>query len=199
MQLSRAQSRWLAFSVLGIFFLVVILLSQRQDFQTAKMDAIDTPSPDQTPSQGGGSAFIMNRFQRSETKNGRTLWEVTAEHGQYYPETSSASLNLADLVVYQKDGKKVRLKAKAANLKIEAGTLAEAKGDGGVEVDFNGEALLKTASATFNRSENTIVAPTRVNITGERLDVSGDMLNAEIESQTVVIKGHVKTIIKAKK
>ena len=199
MYLTRSQSRWLAFSVLGIFFLVVLLLSQRQTFRTAKMPERPTPTAAETPAQSGNSAFIMNKFQRSETKDGKTLWEVTAEHGQYYPESSKASLELADLVVYQKDGKKVRLKAKVAELKIAAGALTEAKGSGGVEVDFNGEALLKTETAIFDRAKNSVSTPTKVVISGERLDLSGDLLNAELDSQTIRVTGHVKTIIKPKK
>lgn len=143
------------------------------------------------------STVVLNNFHRSETKNGKVVWEVTAEQGQYSPDKASVILTKAVLFVYQKDNSKVALSADKATLFLDGTALKSAEVTGSVKV-HNEKALIETDLATWDNEKNLVHAPGIVSIKTESMDVSGKDMTVNITSKELFLASDVTSTVKPK-
>jgi len=181
--------------MLGLFVVVLVYFSSSGEVAPKKQDAAAGSATPVTGTPEAGK-FILGEFHRSETKNGRTVWEVKAKSGQYYPESSTAKLNGATLWFYKKEGELVRLESGSATLYLDGNSLVKADTTDGVTLNYNDKLTLTTDYASFDKEKNIVHAPGQVLIKTELLDISGESMQANVETQEVTIERKVKTVIR---
>jgi len=147
MQLNRKQSLILASSILAVFFALSMFLidhsSGMVDFSLPPEDLFIPDDPNQKElltkldNNQTGSAITLNKFHRSETRDGKKLWEISASSGQYLPEDQSALIEKATLFFFQEDGKIIELEADRARLTVQGANLSQAEIEGSVKVTFD--------------------------------------------------------------
>ncbi|MBN8547995.1 MAG: LPS export ABC transporter periplasmic protein LptC [Deltaproteobacteria bacterium] len=203
MKITKNQSLVLAVSIIALFFAIGIWFMPRSaklpSATVAKKEATPQPTTapvDGTPSQE--SKFMLKEFQRAEIKDGRKVWEAKGAQGQYFPETNSAKITAAQLWMYKKDGKVIVMNAGEALLRLQGAGLKSADATNGVVVTYDDKETLKTDNLTYDKEKETLYAPGHVEITGDFIDISGDVLEGDLSDNSFVLKQNVSTILKPK-
>lgn len=152
----------------------------------------DTPAPNPAENR---SQFMLENFHRSETRDGRKLWEVTAARGQYYPETQRAQVESAVVWFFRDNNEKIKLSADRASLILKGSELESADTSGAVVLIYNDSITLETDRANFSQTQQRIDVPSPVKITGENLNVSGDSLQVDLSTNAATVSGNVRTVL----
>lgn len=200
LHLSRRQSRITAASAIVVFFaLGGAFLKANQTTQTLPKPtdhSIPGQNSDQTSSQGDiSSAFSLNDFERSETKDGRKVWEVKAKHGHYMPQQNQVIVDDAILWMYRSENQTFRLETKHAILVLDGQKLVQAEAYDGVKIIQNDEVTLTTEKATYNQTNGAISAPGHVVITSASYTVLGDGLEGNTITSDFRLLKNVQTSI----
>jgi len=147
------------------------------------------------------STFVLNDFHRSETKDGRKLWEIRAVKGQYFPERNEAKLHDAKLWLYKNENPDnvITLDATEALISFEGPSLDKAVLSKGVTVVQGGKIKIETDDATYKSKERTIFAPGFVRITSDLIQITGEVLHGDLETQEFKIEREVSSVITPKK
>jgi len=189
------QSRSLAVAALAVFFILAMTLTRSNTRPVATSTVPDTAIPEIGPQESSG--FMLKDFHRSETKDGRTLWEVNSSRGNYYPETNSARVEDAVVRFYRDDGKVVELRTGEALLELEGSSLKTARAGKGVKIVYDdNELVLETDRATYDRQANKVNAPGFVKIINEMGEVSGVGFDADLQTRILTLSSQVKSFIK---
>jgi len=204
MYITKTQSRIIASATLFLFFILVFALSRKPEHavknSTPNTGSVQDQPKTQDPQDDSKSAssIVLNQFHRSENKDGRLVWEVIAEKGRYFPENNEAKLEDATIWFYRSNGSKVELKAKLAVLFLQGSALIKAEAQNGVSMNYDNQLLLKTEKATYNKEDNSIIAPGVVKISSDQVEITGESLNANVETRDFKIERNVKTVVKAR-
>jgi len=191
-------------SIVMFFILGIALLQQDQlpDEETAaenksqELKAESQSASESQPEETSGPRLTLDKFHRSETREGKKIWEVRADHGEYYPATGIATINKAVLHIFNETEGAVELNAGSATLHISGNTLSKAEAFNGVEIRYDNDIAMVTETATYEMDQNIISAPGHVHISSERFEVSGYILRANVESQEFTLHKNVKSILK---
>lgn len=154
---------------------------------TAPSSAGDNPT--------GSSMFTMKDFHRSEVKDGRTVWEINGSKGQYYPQTNSAMVFDAEVSLYNKNGQKSELSAKQAEVFLNGAMLDRAHAKQNVRVINNGDTILTTDEALYDRAKGTLSTVGAVKITNPKMEITADKLDGNMDSQVFTLSGDVVTVV----
>lgn len=200
MRITKKQSLALTVLVFIAFSVLTYFILKREDLDENKLattvqieqqqvQEIKRMAPDP------GSNFSLNDFHRSETRNGKVVWEVKATRGQYFPETSSAALENSQLWIYRKDNSKVEINSGSATIFLQGTGLGKAEATQGVKLIMNDSTVLDSDSATFDHVANTVHIPGAVQITNPRMKINGVGLDANLTKEEFTINAEVDTVI----
>lgn len=170
-------------------------LDRAGDFPTPAVqvqEVVPTVAATGTPE----SKFVLKEFHRFEVRDGRKIWEAKGSQGQYFPEQNAARINDAKVWVYKKDGKDVSLTAGQALLKLQGPALIGAEASDGVVVQYAGEQTLETDRLLYDKDSAKITAPGIVQIRGALLDIEGESLEGDLNSNVFTLKRNVSTVLK---
>ena len=193
-----------ALAVLAVFFGAAVTVMHRNRPETAGVkDAAAPNQPAAAPVKESSSAaeadskskVVLDEFRRSETRDGKKLWEVSAKHGRYFPENNTAQLSDAELLFYRKDGEQVALHAKYADLFFNSFSLDRAELSGGITLNYKDELSAKTATASFSRETNTIRAPGEVRIRHKMAKIRGEDFLADMTLGQMTLGRKVDTVL----
>ena len=192
MRISRRQSFLLAAGVIILFFVV-------GNFLLGISEPSIPPPPEAPASSGtltppGGSELTLREFHRSETRNGRTLWEVRAARGKYFPEEKKALLEEAKLWFYKEDGETIILESSSAELFFSASSLSKAFLSKGVSLALK-DTIVETDRAEFDYETKQVVAPGPVRIKSPTLDITGKEMRANVDTREFTLYKKVSTKI----
>jgi LPS export ABC transporter protein LptC len=211
--LNKKNSRILAAIILAVFFIItvtVIYLNRPKQFPKeahsfssiskvikSQNNAQDSPTPQLN------SQFRLNNFHRSQVKNGRTVWNIVAEVGEYFPQSSTIDLVQPLITLFRENGEIVTLKANSAEIKLNKDELSTAQIKGDVIIKYLASEAAKEAKftitgeeAVYDKASGTVISQSAVHLVSERMDVTGSQLYAQVEEQIINIKKNVKTSIK---
>lgn len=195
MNITRRQSILYTVIGLGLFFSLGILLSKTGHRASMVTSVENNTSAGESASNS--SRVLMGNFQRSETKNGKKIWEVQAKSGEYFPEQNTAVVKDAIVWFYRNTGETVRLTANEASLHLSGPSLDSCDLSGDVKLFLEEKSIsLKTASASYSKETNTVRAPGQVEIHGDFLDLSGSSLIANLGTNSFTLEKNVKSIVK---
>ena len=190
-RIGRAQSRIIALTIL--FLVVGIGLFMAQGLGSAKKFIKNTKF---SGAEANSTGFILNNFQRTETKDGKTIWKVQAETGRYAKGTDSIELTRPYLVLFQDNGDVIELTSNQATLKLSGNALNTADLMGDVVMNINRQKFAYTQNATYDQNKNLINAPGYVKIEDQNMTIEGESMNANTLEQIMTLDRNVKTVIK---
>lgn len=199
MRLTRKSSIILALAIIGIFFGIAHLTAPRStpilppEPETPVLDTAiveKTNSQDTAPSQ-----FELTNFQRSESKNGKKIWEVTADNGKYFPEQEMTRLRNVKVLSLRSEDSRFTVSADMADVKLQGTSLASADLQDNVVATINDEVTVQTQIAFYDYEKGLVEAPGFVSITGPFYSTVGDRMSAQTDEEILTLEGNVRTII----
>jgi len=190
-QLGRSQSRIIAILTLLVFGGIGMYLVKSQE-PIKKIIKKNQFSNAEFTSTG----FILHNFQRTETKNGKTIWKVQAELGEYIKGQESAKLSRPFLVLYQENGDIIEVTANEAILTLDGNALKVADLQGDVVMNINRERFVNTQTANYDKSKDLITAPGYVKIEDKNMLLEGELMKVLVSQQEMTLGRNVKTTIK---
>ncbi|MCO6430764.1 MAG: LPS export ABC transporter periplasmic protein LptC [Deltaproteobacteria bacterium] len=200
MNITRSQSIVLGIGTLVLFFAASIIMLKFNQGATLPESSTPKESPRASLSQEDlKSAVTLDNFQRSESRDGRKIWEVKASKGRYIPESGTAVLEQANLDFFRDDGTQVQLKATNAVLHLEGTSLLSADVTNGVELIHDENTHVYAETATYDHIGKKVHIPGAVKIVNEKLEISGITMTALLDSREFTIEENVSTVVSAKK
>lgn len=211
--ISRKNSLILGLGIIVLFFatgiFMLYLSKPRQLSKASEAATVDVEQPAKVESETVEAAAVksaetpadpaapvtLSKFQRNEIRDGRKIWEVTAERGRYIPQSNSAELEEAELIFHRDDGSLVKLVADEAKLHFSGTQLENAEVSGSVEMIFDGKVQVKAANALYSRPDEIVTVPGKVNIMTDRMELVGSRLSVNLASEELDLKGDVSTVI----
>lgn len=197
MYLSRKQSLSIAVTMLFAFFGAALIAIKGSNKEGKERSSL--PIPSVSLSEDGSPSLVLNRFNRSLTRDGRKVWEVDAEKGEYIVGSDSAKISNAVLHLYKEDGVVVRLDAPTATLYLKENNLTKAELNGGITVNYGGQFTVVTDFALYDQQREVVTAPGLTKIKGDGFDVQGDELSADVNQRILHLKGNVISVFTPKK
>lgn len=215
LQLTRKQSMWLGLGLLASFFVVSAgIIYQRNSVRVpSSSTSLTKESIEGTPSvvaptndlaqavasPGSGLGFVLNDFHRSLVRDGKTVWEIHGQRGQYDALNSKAQIEKPDLTVVRDNGDTVKVTAEKANLLLSGTTLSSAELYDNVVVVYQGTTIVKTSRAFYYEKEGRLDVPVPLELDSPMFSLQGNKLEAFLDPQDVFITNGVRSTIKPRK
>lgn len=200
MRLNRKSSIVLALGIIVLFFTIARLTAPTR-IQPASLPPSDISVPSPAPSATAESTsdtesrFELQNFQRSESRDGKKVWEVVADRGKFYPEADVTTLTNAIVTSLRDDDSKMIITAESADISLTGTTLDTALLQKHVTVTLQEDVILTTSEATYSHAAQSVVAPNAVDIQGPFYTSRGDSMTADTEEQIITLTGAVRTEI----
>jgi LPS export ABC transporter protein LptC len=192
-RLNRNKSRLLAILTLVLFAgLGILMVKKNQPLKRLKKNL------DYSSSEITTTGFTLYDFRRTESKNGKTIWKVNAQIGEYLKGQDSAKLTKAFLVLYQENGDIVEVTSDSALLSLEGNELKSAEMSGNVVMNVNKERHVHTEKAIYEKVKDLITAPGYAKIEDSNMVLEGESLVVKVEEQFLSFDRNVKTTVKKK-
>jgi LPS export ABC transporter protein LptC len=137
----------------------------------------------------------IQNFRRVKMEGDRKVWEVAAREAQYFEEDKQIVVDAPEVSFFVKDNQGVvSVKGKQGKILLEGREMNRVDLDGDIELRFR-DYLVQTDRAFYERSDDSVVSPGKVMVTGNGLSLSGDHMTLEMASQRVKIEGKVRTVL----
>jgi LPS export ABC transporter protein LptC len=137
----------------------------------------------------GVSQHIQD-FHRVKVRDGRTVWEVAAEDAQYKEEEQTVTVRGALLRLFLKDGRTLGLKGASGQLLLNGRELTCVDLNGAIEVTF-ADYVMRTEHATYDHQQKVISTSGAVAISGRALQVRGDRMEINLDTERLTLQHHV--------
>ena len=205
--LTRKKSLVLGLSLLGSFFVMsgLVIYSHNSARIPPQNGSLDKESieggtaPGLTTPGAASVGFVLNDFHRSSIKDGKVEWEIFGKRGRYDATQNTANVEEPRLILIQKTGDTVTLKAGRALLNLTGTELKKAELFDNVVVVHKGETTLTTNYAIYIKESDTVEFPSEVTIDGPIFTIHGNKMFAKLEPQDFVISSGVQSTFKPRK
>jgi LPS export ABC transporter protein LptC len=137
-----------------------------------------------------GVAQHIRDFHRVKMQDGRKVWEVSAQDAQYFEDEHVVVVRAATMELYLRDGRTVGLKGDAARILLDGREIRQVDLDGAIEMTL-ADYTVRTDHATYDHGQQRISAPGAVDISGRALELHGDQMEVDVESQRLTLRQHV--------
>jgi LPS export ABC transporter protein LptC len=137
--------------------------------------------------KAGLEAMVVERVHQSATREGRTEWSLDAATAQYQLTEKKVLLTELAVTFFTRDGQKAYLTARQGAVMTESHDM-EAQGD---VVIFNDAYRLETEKIDYSHGPRIISSDGPVKITGQAGDLMADSLMLDLNTNRLVMKGHV--------
>ena len=137
----------------------------------------------------------IQNFRRVKMEGDRKVWEVAAREAQYFEEDRQIVIDEPEVSFFVKDDQGiVAVKGKQGKILLDGREMDRVDLEGGIELRFR-DYLVETDRAFYQRTEDAVVSPGAVVVTGNGLSLSADRMAVEMESQRVRFEGKVRTVL----
>jgi LPS export ABC transporter protein LptC len=137
----------------------------------------------------------IQNFRRVKVKDGRTVWEITADDAQYYAEQDEIVVREPKLTLFFEDGRRqAQVTGAEGRLTLDGRELRAVTLRGGVDVKLD-ELALRTEEATYDRDRDLITSSSEVTIRGRTLDVQARGMEVAVGPQQVRLMQDVRTVV----
>lgn len=131
----------------------------------------------------------IKEFRRVKVKDGRKVWELTAQEAEYFADKGEVVVAGPKLAFYAGDGRNVEVKGSQGKIQLAGGDVKQIELDGGIDVTV-GEYFVQTDRAIYFESLNSIVAPGDVRLMSSEITLAGQVMVLELGTQRVrFVKG----------
>jgi LPS export ABC transporter protein LptC len=137
----------------------------------------------------------IQNFRRIKMEGDRKVWEVAAREAQYFEEDKQIVVDDPVVNFFAKDDQGVvSVKGKQGKILLEGREMDRVDLEGNIELRFR-DYLVRTDRAFYQRSDDAVVSPGTVVVTGDGLSLSGQHMTLEMGSQHVRFEGKVQTVL----
>lgn len=137
----------------------------------------------------------IQNFRRVKMEGERKVWEVAAREAQYFEEDKLIVVDDPEVSFFVKDDQGVvSVKGKQGKILLDDREMDRVDLEGGIELRFR-DYLVRTDRASYQRSDDAVVSPGTVLVTGDGLSLSGEHMTLEMGSQRVRFGGNVRTVL----
>ena len=137
----------------------------------------------------------IQNFRRVKTKNGRTVWEITAKEAQYFESAHQIVVREPHVTLYLDEGaRQVHIAGAEGRVRLDGQELQGLTLRGAVAVQLD-DLVLETDEATYDREHDLLTAPGPVTVRGRTLDVSGRGMEVDVGPQRVRLREAVRTVV----
>jgi LPS export ABC transporter protein LptC len=144
------------------------------------------------------SALNIKDFRRAKVENGRTVWELRGQEGNYDKDQRQAVIQKPLFLYYDKKGEVAEASAEIAHVYLNDKDLERMQLEGGIEISYNGY-LLKSQEAIYLPAKEQIVMPQRTTLSGEGLELQGSSMEVDLGDSKVRLIREVKTKLEPEK
>lgn len=137
-----------------------------------------------------GVSHHLQDFRRVQVKDGRKVWEVSAEDARFYETDAIAVVRKPMVAWYLEDGRRLGLSGDEGRVVLSDGSVQFVEMKGAIEVDL-AELRIEVDEAVYDHENRRISAPGRVQIAGRYLDVSGAGMDLDIDGRRLTLAEHV--------
>lgn len=197
---SKRQSRILTAVILFCFFALGIFSwkSHERSLGTGptppqEPSTLPQASPSSTATDQKRSSFSLNNFRRSESRDGKLLWEVSGDSAEFLQKQNAVRIENCALIFFTKAGDRLDLHSAHAKVWLGEGDLARAKVYGNVQLVINDETTILTERAIYSAKKNSISAPGKVTIQGDWFEIRGIELQGDVINRTFTLSRQVES------
>jgi LPS export ABC transporter protein LptC len=199
MNISKRQSILLGSCLIIAFFMIGIVMLYSNNKSEETSSALELSKQDSANKVNLDVPVEWSKFKRSETKDGRKVWEVAAETGRYFPATSTAELLDSTITFFREDGNQMKVNSKRALVIFDGAAIKNAELSENVELFYNEEVKITTEKALYNPSIDEITAPGFVHIKSQSLDIQGEDLLGYLKKKQFSLRRNISSEIAPRK
>lgn len=137
-------------------------------------------------------ALQLKDFHRAKIEGGRKVWELWGEEARYLKGEKQAVIKKPRLIFYDKNGRTLEAIGDVGRLFFTDEELEEMSMKGAVQVNYQGY-VLRTEEAFYFKRKNQVVAPGKVTLKAEGLELEGVGMEIGLEEEKVRLLKEVKT------
>jgi len=138
----------------------------------------------------------IQNFRRVKVKDGRTVWEITADDAQYFEDDNQIIVHEPRLTFFLKDDRPCRVTGSEGKLSLDGRDIESVTLGGGVSVELD-ELVLETDEATYDRERDLITSPGAVTVRSRSLEVRGKGMEISVGPQQLRLLGDVHTTVRS--
>ena len=139
----------------------------------------------------------IQNFHRVKVKDGRTVWEITADDAQYFEDDNQIIVHEPHLTFFLKDGNRpCRVTGSEGRLSLDGRDIQTVTLGGGVSVELD-ELVLRTDEATYDRERDLITSPGAVTVRSHAVEVRGQGMEISVGPQQLRLLGEVHTTVRS--
>src|SRR5262249_48043394 len=129
-----------------------------------------------------GVSQHIRDFHRVKTQDGRKIWEVSAQDAQYLEDEKTVVVKSASMQLYLRDGRTVGLQGDEARILLTGRDLSHVELSGAIQMTL-ADYTVRTEQATYDHAAQRISAPGAVDITGRALELHGEQMDVDVQTQ----------------
>jgi len=168
----------------------VVLLRGKQTtvvgFGTGSEELLNLPA---------SSTVSLKDFHRSESKDGKLVWDVTAVRGEYYPESGKANLKTPSVKLFSEDGSSITINAPVGLVLLDNEALRETRVTGGARVVHQSGVVVESPELTYSAGAQEISTNKTAKITGNGVVTTGNILSFKTDTQKLRLANGVRTTL----
>lgn len=139
----------------------------------------------------------IQNFRRVKVKDGRTVWEITADDAQYFEDANQIIVHQPRLTFFLKDGDRpCRVTGAEGRLSLDGREIDSVTLAGGVSVQLD-DLTLETDEATYERERDLITSPGPVTVRSRTLEVRGHGMEISVGPQQLRLLSDVHTTVRS--
>ena len=140
------------------------------------------------------SKVRLQNFHRTEIKDGRSVWEVTADDAKYFGRREVTHLENSILTLYQEDGREVVIHSDSAKLSLKEQSLNRAQLAGNIRIEIDKDISIITPSALYKVDSNEVTSAEQVGVSGTGFHIEGKDLRAKLDSEQIYLYSDVRSV-----
>ena len=138
----------------------------------------------------------IQNFRRVKVKDGRTVWEITADDAQYFEDENQIIVHEPRLTFFLKDDRPCRVTGSEGKLSLDGRDIDSVTLGGRVSVELD-DLVLETDEATYDRERDLITSPGAVTVRSRSLEVRGKGMEISVGPQQLRLLGEVHTTVRS--
>lgn len=171
---------FIALSIAGLIILVFVHYRTKNSFQVSFTEDKKVE-------------VKIDNIHYSGTKEGRIEWELDAESASRSKDEDLTLLTTVRVVYYPKKGAPYTMTAEQGKFREAAG---EVEAEGSVRIETKDGYTLVTDSVKYSTKSKEITSADRVELTSEKVDLSGQGLVVELDKGRIQLFNNVKAVFR---
>jgi LPS export ABC transporter protein LptC len=186
--------------IITIIFLIVSLVTIRLIYTNNENSyQVSPPIIKELAKLPVDSKLTLKDFHKHESKDGKILWEVKAEQGEYYPDRMEAKLSNHSIMLTNYNNNPITLRSPQATVFfIGEDGLGSAVATGGVTIKDSNNLVLKSIQFNYDGEKELISTVSGVEIENKGLKITGKEFQFHTKSKLININHKVKSVFSKK-